>query len=71
MGLGTEVAADITAKKLENILEAALLSNNKEILVFCREHIIPFYKSEKMDAGGLSNEILLEKILAACAVIGG
>ena len=56
MGIFREIQASNEAKGLEQVLLKAIKANNKEVMIFCKENVIPLYKSACGEAWGAPNK---------------
>lgn len=56
MGMFSEIHASSEASGLAKVLLNAIKSNNKDIMIFCKENILPLYESACGEAWGAPNK---------------
>ena len=56
MGMFSEIHASSEASGLAKVLINAIKTNNKDIMIFCKENVLPLYKGACGEAWGAPNE---------------
>ena len=56
MGMFSEIHASSEASGLAKVLLNAIKANNKDIMIFCKENVLPLYESACVEAWGTPNK---------------